>query len=357
MRLTRFRSLVGESRRNVSTSPLRSFVHGAVLSSVIVVSALLDTLTIAGLEGQAESFRAAGGATRVLSSPGAVDRDRCESLTSAAGFAASGSLAQRESIALLEPGSSAVPVYDVSPGLASRLGIVDTGLGGVYLATTFATELGADRGTVLMTREGPVTVLGTFVPGPREGGSSRLSSALVSIVPATGTSSECWADTWPASRDRDPLLLTALSPDAPSKETSIDPLNPVVGQEFSGAEAFIERTTRFAPGAAAVGSLLLGVVYSRTRRLELASSLHARASRAFVTGTMVAEAAFVGLSALGMAALTYGVLVLLLGVKVGTLLPALALSAGITAAIFVTGVAAAASTVRESDLFALFKAR
>ncbi len=357
MRRTRFRSLVGESRRNVSTSPLRSLIHGAVLSSVVVAIALLDTLTIAGLERQAETFRAAGGATRVLSSPDAVDRDRCERLPTAAGFAASGSLAQKDSIALLEPGSSAIPVYEVSRGLAARLGIVDVGLGGVYLATTFAAELGADRGTVLMTREGHVPVLGTFAPGPRDGGASRLSSALVSIVPATGTASECWADTWPASRDRDPLLLTALSPDAPSKETSVDPLNPVVGQEFTGAEAFLERTTRFAPAAAAAAALLLGVVYSRARRLELASSLHAGASRGFVTGTMIAEAMLVGVPALGMAALTYGVLVLLLGVNVATLLPALALSAGTAAAMFVTGVAAAASTVRESDLFALFKAR
>lgn len=357
MRLTRLRSLLGESRRNVTTSPLRSIVHGAVLASIIVATALLDTLTIAGLERHAEAFRAAGGATRVLSSPEAVDRERCERLPTAAGFAASGSLAQRDSVALFEPGSSALPVYEVSPGLAARLGIVDTGLGGAYLATTFATELGADRGTVLLTRDGPVTVLGLFAPGPRDGGASRLSSALVSIVPATGTASECWADTWPASRERDPLLLTALSPDAPSKETSVDPLNPVVGQEFTGAESFVERTTRFAPAAAAVGALLLGIVYSRTRRLELASSLHAGASRRFVTGTMAAEAALIGLPSLGTAASTYGCLVLLLGVEVGTLLPALAISACVTAGMFVTGVAVAASTVRESDLFALFKAR
>ena len=357
MSLIRVRSVVGEGRRNVSANRIRSLIHGAVLSAIIATSALLDTLTIAGLELQAQTFRAAGGATRVLSSPDAVDRLRCESLPAAAGFDASGSLAQGQSIALLEPGSSAIPVYEVSPGLASRLGIVDTGLGGVYVATTFAAELGADRGTVLMTRGGPVHVLGTFAPGPRDGGSSRLSSALVSIVPATGAASECWADTWPASRDRDPLLLTALAPDAPSKETSVDPLNPVVGQEFAGAAAFADRTTRYAPAAAVVGALLLGAAYARIRRLELASSLHAGASRLFVTGTMLIEAALVGLPASVMAALSYGGLVALLGTDVGTLLPALALSAGTVVATFVVGVAAAASSVRESDLFALFKAR
>ncbi|WP_295119146.1 hypothetical protein [uncultured Leifsonia sp.] len=357
MRLTRLRSLVGESRRNASTSPLRSFIHGAVLASVIVATALLDTLTIDGLERQAEAFRAAGGATRVLSSPDAVDRDRCEQLPTAAGFSASGSLAQRDSIVLLEPGSSTIPVYEISRGLAARLGIVDVGRGGVYLTTTFAAELGADRGSVLMTREGPLPVLGAFAPGPGDSGASRLSSALVAIVPATGTASECWADTWPASRDRDPLLLTALAPDAPSKETSIDPLNPVVGQEFTGAKAFVERTSRFAPTAAVVAALLLGVVYSLTRRLELASSLHAGASRAFVAGTMAVEAALIGLPALGVAGLGYGALAFVLGANPGSLPTALALSAGVVAALFVTGVISAASTVRESDLFALFKAR
>lgn len=357
MRLVRLRSLVGESRRNVATSPLRSVVHGAVLSAIVAAAALLDTLTIAGLERQAEAFRAAGGATRVLSSPDAVDRGRCESLPGTAGFAGSGSLTQRESIALLEPGSSAIPVFEVSPGLASRLGIADTGRGGVYLTTTFATELGADSGTRLMTREGPVTVLGTFAPGPRDGAASRLSSALVSIVPATGTAGECWADTWPAGRDRDPLLLTALSPDAPSKETSIDPLNPVVGQEFSGAFAFDQRTSRFAPAAAAGGALLLGVVYARGRRLELAGSLHAGASRAFVAGTLLVEAALVGLPALAIATLTHGLCVLASEGAVSALLPASALTAVTAAAMFVVGVGAAASAVRESDLFALFKAR
>jgi len=356
VRLVRLRSLLGESRRNVATSLLRSAIHGAVLAAIIAATALLDTFTIAGLERQAEAFRAAGGATRVLSSPDAVDRARCESLPGTAGFAGSGSLTQRESIALLEPGSSAIPVFEVSPGLASRLGIADTGRGGVYLTTTFATELGADRGTRLMTRDGSVTVLGTFAPGPRDGAAARLSSALVSIVPATGTAGECWADTWPAGRDRDPLLLTALSPDAPSKETSIDPLNPVVGQEFSGASAFVERTSRFAPAAAAVGALLLGVVYARARRLELAASLHAGASRAFVTGTLLVEAALVALPALAIAALTYGLAVLAVE-GASTLLSAPALPAVTAAAMFVVGVGAAASAVRESDLFALFKAR
>jgi hypothetical protein len=328
-----------------------------VLSAIIVAAAFLDTLTVAGLERQADAFRAAGGATRVLSSPDAVDRGRCENLPATAGFAASGSLAAGESIALTEPGSSPVPVYDVSPGLAARLGIVDTGLGGAYLATTFAGELGVDRGSVLMTGDGPVTVLGTFAPVPRDGGASRLASALVSVVPAVGTASECWADTWPPTRDRDPLLLTALSPDAPSKETSIDPLNPVVGQEFTGSEAFVDRTTRYAPTVAAGAALLLGVVYARARRLELASSLHAGASRTFVTGTLLVEAFLVGVPALIAAAFAYGVGVALLRVGASALLPSLLLSAGVVAALFVTGVVSAASTVRESDLFALFKAR
>ncbi|MCI0159176.1 hypothetical protein KNO15_20945 [Leifsonia shinshuensis] len=357
MRIVRLRSLAGESRRNVSTSPLRSVVHGAVLSAIIAATALLDTLTITGLERQAEVFRAAGGATRVLSSPDAVDRARCEALPTTAGFAGSGSLTQREPIALLEPGSSAIPVFEVSPGLAARLGIADTGRGGVYITTLFAKELGADHGTRLMTREGPVTVLGTFEPGPRDGAASRLSSALVSVVPATGTAGECWADTWPAARDRDPLLLTALSPDAPSKETSIDPLNPVVGQEFSGASAFVERTSRFAPAAAAVGALLLGVVYARVRRLELASSLHSGASRIFVTGTLLVEAALVGLPALAIAALSYGLAVLGLEGASNARLVVPGLAAATAVAMFVVGVGAAASAVRESDLFALFKAR
>lgn len=351
------RSLVGESRRNVSTSPLRSVVHGAVLSAIIVATALLDTLTVAGLERQADAFRAAGGATRVLSSPEGVDRVRCEDLPAAAGFASSGSLVQGESITLPEPGSSPIPVYDVSPGLAARLGIVDTGLGGAYVSTTFAGELGVDRGSVLITRDGPVTVLGTFAPGARDGGASRLASALVAVVPAVGTASECWADTWPSTRERDPLLLTALSPDAPSKETSIDPLNPVVGQEFAGSEAFVYRTTRYAPAFAAGASLLLGVVYARTRRLELASSLHAGASPTFVTGTLLVEAFIVGFPALIAAALAYGAGVALLRVGVSALLPSLLLSAGVVVAVFVTGIVSAASTVRESDLFALFKAR
>ncbi len=357
MRLTPFRSMAGESRRNVATSPLRSFIHGAVLASLIVASALLDAVMIAGLERQADAFRAAGGATRVLSSPAAIDRDLCERLPTAAGFAASGSLAQGESISLLEAGSSTLPVYEISPGLAARLGITDTGAGGVYLATTFAAELGADRGTVLMARDGPVTVLGTFAPGPREGGEARLSSALISIVAPTGSASECWADTWPATRDRDPLLLTALSPDASSKETSLDPLNPVAGQVFTGVEAFAERATRYTPALAAAGALVLGVAYSRGRRLELAGSLHAGASRAFVMGTMLAEATLVGLPASAVAALVSVAVALLLQIDMGTLLPVLALPAGTAVAMFVLGVAAAASTVRESDLFALFKAR
>jgi hypothetical protein len=340
---------------NLLAYPMRSTAFILVLAGILVGPALFDAMAVTALNNQADEFRKSGGAIRVLTAPGSVTREQCEHLVRTAGFTSSGSVEKGASVTLRQPGLNALPVYEVSPGFAKLLGIEHRDVAGVYLSASFASELGTAPGKDLVLSDGVVLVQGVFELPVVQGAAAALNTALIVVVPAVGESSQCWAEIWPTTQELDPYLLNAATPDAPKGETTIDPLNSSLGQQFNGYEIFSQRPTRFLAYGATVVVFSLGIFFAGMRRLEIASSLHAGAKRSFAMGVIIVEALPIGIASLALS-FTCGVtLDRQLGLAGGLAFP-LALWA-VQVALFVGGCALVCSIVQEKTLFALFKNR
>ena len=88
------------------------------------------------------------------------------------------------------------------------------------------------------------------------------------------------------------MLLTALLPGYDDDQgPDLSQLNPSLGRSFDLNAELGKRTTRFAPLVALVGGLLFGIAGIYSRRLNLASALHAGATRFALASICLLESA------------------------------------------------------------------
>jgi hypothetical protein len=215
-----------------------------------------------------------------LALPGRIDGESCEALAAAPNVRAAGAMrAQGKVSAVTLPGEP-LELFAVTPGFARVLGAEDRGTG-VYISADVASAVG--EAVIPLAASRPVPVRGTF-PYPPDGrragfGWAVLSPTSVSAAPFD----ECWVRAWPQRADMRRLLSTALSPTAGGGPSTDQPvhsqLNTTYGATFSGPAAYRSRITQYAPGLAAIFAVLLAGAAVWFRRVEIASNLHAGATR------------------------------------------------------------------------------
>lgn len=353
----RLRAIASEVWRNILTGTARVPLLALLLALTAGLAAGADVASIHILQSQARSYIDAGGATRMLVAEGSVDRGRCEALDGYGRVQAAGALRQAEDLPLDALAGAGFPVYEVTPGFA-RLLEVTTGADGVWVAQSLADSLGVTAGSTLVTDGREVRVAGLF-PYPDDGRDARLGYAIVLPTDGEGAFDECWMRSWPQSGQDDGLLRSALTYDAGvGTEMSLTQLNRRGGSTFAGTAMFEDRLTRWAPVVSLVAGLLIGFAAVRARRLEYASALHAGQSRGAMASTAVLEAVVWSLFGAVLAGATIYLTAGILAPEdiawaVAAMMPALTAAIGGT----LVGVLAGTVTVREANLFRLFKER
>lgn len=398
------REIVADVRSGTARLALLATVVGALGAGLCA----LDVLTVRGLLHDAATYRESGAAVLTLAAPGGIDGERCRALAQTDGVTASAALRAREQplIAAALP-DAPLPAYDVTGDIARLLGggvggrAESLGAGtpgavagvgphgasggaadaiGAAVPSDVADELlgrlgpsapaqpNADRATgapsnplgSIATAEGPLLV-GSVYAYPADG--RRPGFGWAALIPAVDTSApfdECWISAWPQSDDTRSLLLTALRPgaDAGDDRPELGQLNASLGLRFDGAERFSARLTAWAPLTATILAALLAGTAVWTRRLQIASDLHAGVRRRDVIVILLVEtlawAAAGALLTLGAAAL----LAAPIGGRDG-----LALIAGAVPTVLgmpvgaLVGAAVVAASIRERHLFRYFKDR
>jgi hypothetical protein len=363
----RARSVAGEALRNLATGTTRAL--GLALVFVVLVGglAVADALVLVRVWQDADAFRAAGSAVQTLSSErgAVVDGARCQGLRGADGVTSAGALRAGESVRAANLPSSDLTVWEVTPavldllaGSARPVRSVDVPAqggttAGVWLAADLAATLGLDAGDDLVTRDGRVPVTGVY-SWPDDGRDRLLSYAVVVPVPALGTFDRCWVATWPMDLDTAGLLYSATAPAA--EDLSITQLNTTRGTAYDVDARIASRPTAAAPLAAAAIGLVLGYLAVRTRRLELASALHARVPKPQLAWQQLAEAGTWLLAALVITTAATGAAALVgsPGPFVATWMTAV-MTAGAGAAACAIGTLVGVLATRERHLFRYFK--
>jgi hypothetical protein len=264
-----------EARRNVLSGTAftaqLSLLIGAVTAGLLVA----DFSTIAALEASAEAFRASGATVQTLSAAGSVSGEACDALES--NDIRSGAI--RTSKHRLEPAAlpgGPVPTFEVTPGFADVMLKRQVSLdAGVLVSRSLAQSFDLSAGDILKTSQGRVRVSAVF-DYPDDGRRPWLGYSVLVPTIASAAFDECWAEVWPQSAQLAGVLRTTVIPGGSANDQMpvIGQLNSTLGSGYSGATAFAERPTRFAPLTAGAIAFLAVVGAIRLRRVELASALH-----------------------------------------------------------------------------------
>lgn len=362
----RLRSIISESLRNISCGASRAF---ALMLAVILAGVLLggaEAVSVVALENEAVTrIRANADVATIVG--GTVDGVACERLSEAGGGPSiSGAMRNGPEVEFLATPGKSLGSYEVTGGVIDLLASGTTGMrsdtSGAWVSREVAQDFGLAVGGRVQTNQGDISIAGVF-DWPNDGRDTRFAYALV--VPASasdGDYQECWAKQWPTSDGLDTLLYTTASPANASDGTQSQPgvtrLNKGFDAHYDAQATYLTRMTRLMPYLASAAGVLIGVVAVRRRRLEYAGALHSGQSKgAQLLGILTETMIWCGtgtictcmlLAAYCARAVPSDTITVLMG----SIRMPLALLAGTVAAVVITGL-----TIRESQLFRLFKHR
>ncbi len=265
----------------------------------MVLAGLLVLVLALGVTGVAQqtamaidrynAFLSSGAATTVIRSPGGVDAERCDWLNGVAGVVGAAALRERpEGITLAALPSFAQPRIQAVGDVLAVLGSTSATGPGVLLSESLAMKLGIEPGDVLALDPGETVLSGVF-PYPDDGRLPLLASAVVEPIPSSGERfDQCWVTLWPPSEKHRSLPLTAVIPiEGQSIETQL--LNQSLGEPRSLDALVAASPAGWMRATAVLLAILLGTVWVRSRRVELALALHLGQSRAALNAQTLAE--------------------------------------------------------------------
>lgn len=289
----RLSGILREAYRDIVSGTARVAVLVVALGLALVALIAVDAVAVAQQSASADAYRTAGASTRILAAEGRVDPQACDRLNTIQGVSAAGALrASTERIALLVLPSSPVPAWEVSPGFPAVVAPAGARASGVLMPLELAGELGTAGGATVATDLGSMRIASTY-DYPADGRRAGLGYAILTPTAAPTPFDECWVVAWPEiSNLRTVLLATVLPESARGGESPrISQLNGSLGEEFAGASAFLDRSTRAVVPVAGLAAFGVGYLSVRLRRLQIASALHAGVVRADAVAVQLVQAA------------------------------------------------------------------
>ena len=273
----RGREIIREAWRNLTCGATRGLTGLVVFLLTIGAISGFVAFLLLDQARQAAKYREAGGATQVVSSTGMIDGAQCDALSTMPGITASGAVRAVTDTRLSVLPSTGLTTFEVTPGLAGVIGVHETQTtnGGVWLAEDLAQTVGAPVRTSATTTDGTEIAFAGIYSYPRDGRSPVLSYSIISPVPAVGRFDACWVQIWPENSELAGLLTLPVLSNDPGNLPQIQQLNTTLGLRFDAATRLARLPIWPLTGVAALIGYVLGFALIRTRRLELASALHA----------------------------------------------------------------------------------
>ncbi|MCL1899164.1 MAG: hypothetical protein FWG11_01350 [Promicromonosporaceae bacterium] len=293
-RLQRLTEVFREAYRNLTTGTTRPIIALTAFALLVGASGFAQARGVVGVSQAAERWVAQGSAVQIITLDGRIDGRQCDALADVPGVEAAGAVRRADPLRPAALPSVPVNVFDVTPGLSDVLTVTagpGQAPGGVWLAADFARVVGIASVSLPLVAEaaagqagrwsdaGAAPVSGVFT-SPAGGQSSPLDYSILSPTAPVGPFDSCWALLWPESGQT--MSLLALTTTVTSSEDvglrdspRIAQLNTTAGTEFNAARRLTDLPTWPLTIATVCLAAALGFGLTSTRKLELASSLHA----------------------------------------------------------------------------------
>ncbi|WP_160159411.1 hypothetical protein [Actinomyces culturomici] len=359
-RMTR-RALAREAWRDMTSGTAWIGVWSLVVSLLIGGGIALDLRVIAREAQAAQNYQRAMASVRVVESTRAIDGAGCRALARVEGVA--GAVAMRKADQSLTPAampSSSLQTWEYAGDIGGVFDMASLSPGvGVVLAEQVGDALGLAAGGELALADGSsARVQGVYRWDETDGRRTGFAYSALVPVPAGGVFDACWVRLWPLKPEVDSLMRTSVIPSGENQQVETYSVNASLGSSFDGQARYFGRITAPIMWALGAGSLVVGALSVRRRRLELASDLHAGVGRADLLAKLLAHAVVIGVasSVLVLPALSWAILRAPAGDR-GDLWAHAGLLGAVGFAGLVLGALAAGLLVRETKLFDYFKAR
>lgn len=298
------RAIWREACRNLLTGTSRTVALTLVLAACMIGAITVDWLQIRNLESNAAAWVSAGASTYVITAPGHIDGQTCSRLQAVDGALAAGAFRSVDTRTVLAAfPSTGVPTYQTTPNAVTVFDIASNGLHadgasssarglgdgmGIVLSREAADLIGADAGDRLALADGRQTTVTAVYDYPDDGRASGYGYAALEPVPENGMFDSCMVAAWPIPDDLDALLRYTVgdaehsaaadvneSDSSQSVDATISQLNATLGTVPPSASSFRHRSTGMAFIVVTVVALLAAGASAWSRRVELASALHA----------------------------------------------------------------------------------
>lgn len=277
----RWQEIAREAIRNVATGTSGALWIALGTAAITSALALTDASAIAGISARANLFRESGATTYIAVSADQISGKICDSLSSVPGVVASGGVrAADHRIRANNLPDQDIELFEASPGLQVLLHslpdkrIATSALPQLAVEQQLAIRLGLRPGDFFYTDHG-AAFLGETFTFPDDGRTPLLSNAAVLVDASSRYYDQCWMkldSTLPHARE---LVSRSVVPNSDEEsQVEVTQLNSTLGTTFDRQEAFENRPTRFAAGAAAALAALFAGLFARHRRIEFANARH-----------------------------------------------------------------------------------
>lgn len=361
----KIRSVFSEAMRNIDSGT----AHAVVLCLAVMLCGALfggyEAYDIITMQQEAQTRVNALADADMIATDGGVDGVACDGLpegTASAGMHA-GAVDAGAEIALLSTSGKALQSFEVSPGMLELIASNDAHItkvdtSGVWIPEDVARDFGLSEGSRVQTSQGVMEVAQVYA-WPNDGRDTRFSYTFLIPRQASGERfNECWVRQWPHSQEASDLMYSTLIADGRSMQAAVIGVNKGFDAQYDPYRTYVARATRWVPVLAALCGVAIGVYAVQRRRLEYAGALHSGQSKgAQLLGIGVEAFVWSALGAVSACALICAYCVRMAPSDAQTVIQTacrapLATAAAVIIAAVVTGL-----TVRQSQLFKLFKRR
>lgn len=361
----RIRSVFSEAMRNIGSGT----AHAVVLCLAVMLCGALfggyAAYDIITMQQEAQARVDALADTDMIATDGGVDGAACDGLprgTASTGMHA-GAVDAGAEISLLSTPGKALQSFEVTPGMLELIASNDPHIAsvdpsGVWVPEDVARDFGLSAGSRVQTSQGAMDVAQVYA-WPNDGRDTRFSYTFLIPRQASGKKfDECWVRQWPRSQEASDLLYSTLVADGRSMQAAVIGVNKGFDAQYDPYAAYAARVTRWAPMLAALCGAAIGVYAVQRRRLEYAGALHSGQSKgAQLLGIGTEALVWSALGVVSSCALICAYCVRTAPSDAQTVVQAACRAPLATAAAAVVAAVAAGVTVRQSQLFRLFKHR
>ena len=271
----RIKSILSEATRNFFTGSNHSLIWFTLFTVLVVLLIGIDQRAVVNQLKEVDNYLNQSGNVHFIASQGNISQQNCVALQKIPGIETAVALRQNDDLELPALPRSKLKSYETTGEFANLFqtnqSIVKPS---IFLSADAAGVFKTNPGDKLNVGSEEIVVEAVFA-NPSDGRGRLFDFSLVTVTNQTTAGFDsCWIKIWPDNRKLIDYLNFAYLGDNTQRPQS-QQFNPKFGQKVDVLEAYENRASKKISQFALIAAMVVGVASVLTRRLELASTMHA----------------------------------------------------------------------------------